>query len=123
VLAGSSKNASTCNHYRVQDAPSKRRPPSITAGVWACTVIHTHMDQLCVKVTHARWDKTHKMVRDIWQEVSNRRKEVPSEVLGEGRVGGLNHKQLERRRGFLVYVAQNVFLPSAIPEGNTPYLG
>jgi hypothetical protein len=31
---------------------------------------------------------------------------VPSEVLGEDSAGGLNHKQLERCRGFLVYVAQ-----------------
>jgi hypothetical protein len=34
----------TCNHYGVQDAPRKRRPPSMTAGDWAGTVIHTHMD-------------------------------------------------------------------------------
>jgi hypothetical protein len=45
------KYASTCNHYGVQDAPRKRRPPSMTAGAWAVTVIHTHMDQVCVKVT------------------------------------------------------------------------
>jgi hypothetical protein len=31
---------------------------------------------------------------------------VPSEVLGEDSAGGLNHKQLERSRGFLVYVNQ-----------------
>jgi hypothetical protein len=28
-------------------------------------------------------------------------------VLGEDSAGGLNHKQMERRRGFLVYVAQS----------------
>jgi hypothetical protein len=47
------KYASTCTHYGVQDAPSKRPSPSITAGAWADTVIHTHMDQVCVKVTQA----------------------------------------------------------------------
>jgi hypothetical protein len=54
------------------------------------------MDQVCVKVKQSRWDKTRNMVRDIWQEFSDRRKEVPSEVLGEYSAGGLNHKQLER---------------------------
>jgi hypothetical protein len=46
------------------------------------------------------------MVHDIWKEFSDRWKEVPLEVLGEESAGGLNHKQLERRRGFMVYVAQ-----------------
>jgi hypothetical protein len=53
------------------------------------------------------------MVRYIWQEFSDRQKEVPSEVLGEDSTGGLTHKQLERRRGFLVYVAQAY--PSLVP--------
>jgi hypothetical protein len=85
----------------------------MTAGAWAGTVIHTHMDQVCVKVTQARWENTRKMVRDIWQEFSDRRKEVPSEVMGEDTADGLNHKQLERRRGFLVYVVQ--VYPSIVP--------
>jgi hypothetical protein len=76
------------------------------AGAWAGTVIHTHMGQVCVKVTKERWDKTRKMVRNIWQEYSDRQTELPVEVLGEDSSGGLNHKHLERRRGFLVYVAQ-----------------
>jgi hypothetical protein len=107
------KYASTCNHYGVQDDPRKRRTPSMTAGAWAGTVIHTHMGQVCVKVTQERWDKTRKMVCDIWQEYSDRRTELPVEVLGEDSAGGLNHKQLERRRGFLVYVAHAH--PSLVP--------
>jgi hypothetical protein len=63
------------------------------------------MGQICVKVAQERWDKTRKMVRDIWQEYSDRQTELPVEVLGEYSAGGLNHKQLERRRGFLVYMA------------------
>jgi hypothetical protein len=69
----------------------------MTAGAWAGTVIHTHMGQVCVKVTQERWDKTQKMVRDIWQEYSDRQTEFTVEVLGEDSAGGLNHKQLERR--------------------------
>jgi hypothetical protein len=107
------KYASTCNHYGVQDAPRKRRPPSMTAGAWAGTVIHTHMGQVCVKVTQERWEKTRKMVRDIWQEYSDRQTEFPVEVLGEDSAGGLNHQQLERHRCFLVYVAQAY--PSLVP--------
>jgi hypothetical protein len=53
------------------------------------------------------------MVRDIWQEYSYRQTELPVEVLGEDSAGGLNHKQLERRRGFIVYVAQAY--PSLVP--------
>jgi hypothetical protein len=53
------------------------------------------------------------MVHYIWQEFSDRRKEVPSEVLGGESAGGINHKQLERRRGFLLYVAQAY--PSLVP--------
>jgi hypothetical protein len=78
----------------------------MTAGEWTGTAIHTHMGQVCVKVTQERWDKTRKMVRDIWQEYSNRRTELSVEVLGEDSAGELNHKQLERRQGFIVYVAQ-----------------
>jgi hypothetical protein len=71
------------------------------------------MGQVCVKVTQERWDKTRKIVRDIWQEYSDRQTELPVEVSGEDSAGGLNHKQLERRRGFLVYVAQAY--PSLVP--------
>jgi hypothetical protein len=78
----------------------------MTAGAWAGTVIHTHMGHLFVKVTQERWDKTRK-------EYSDRQTELPVEVLGEDSAGGLNHKQLERRRGFLVYVAQAY--PSLVP--------
>jgi hypothetical protein len=85
----------------------------MTAGDWDGTVIHTHMGQVCVKITQERWDKTRKMVRDIWQEYSNRQTELPVEVLGEDSAGGLNNNQLERRRGFLVYVAQA--FPSLVP--------
>jgi hypothetical protein len=53
------------------------------------------------------------MFHDIWQEFIDRWKEVPSEVLGEDSAGGLNHKQLDRRRGFLLYVAQAY--PSLVP--------
>jgi hypothetical protein len=60
----------------------KRRPPSMTAGACAGTVIHTHMGQVCVKVTQERWDKTRKMVRDIWQEYNDRQTEFLVEVLG-----------------------------------------
>jgi hypothetical protein len=85
----------------------------MTAGDWAGTVIHTRMGQVCVKVTQERWDKTRKMVRDIWQEYSDRQTELPVEVLGEDSAGDLNHKQLERRQGFLVYVDQAY--PSLVP--------
>jgi hypothetical protein len=85
----------------------------MTAEAWADTVIHTHMGQICVKVTQERWDKTLNMVRDIRQEYSDRKTEFPVEVLGEDSAGGLNHKQLERRRDFLVYVAQTY--PSLVP--------
>jgi hypothetical protein len=107
------KYASTCNHYGVQDAPRNRQPPSITSGACSGTVIHTNMVQVCVKVTQERWDKTRKMVRNIWQEYNDRQAEFPVEVLGEDSAGGLNHKQLERRRGFLVYVDQAY--PSLVP--------
>jgi hypothetical protein len=107
------KYASTCNHYGFQDSPRKCRPPSMTSGAWDGTVIHTCMGQVCVKLTKERWDKTHKMVRDIWQEFSDRQKEVPVEVLGEYSAGGINRKQLERRQGFLVYVAHAY--PSLVP--------
>jgi hypothetical protein len=71
------------------------------------------MGQVYVKVTQERWDKTRKMVHDIWQEYSDRQTEFPVEVLGEDSAGGLNHNQLERRKGFLVYVVQAY--PSLVP--------
>jgi hypothetical protein len=78
----------------------------MTAGYWAVTFIHTNTDQVSVKVTQERWEKTRKMVRDIWQEFSGHQREVPSEVLGEDSAGGLDHKHLEGCRCVLVYMAQ-----------------
>jgi hypothetical protein len=45
------------------------------------------------------------MMRDIWQEYSDHQTKLPVEVLGEDSAGGLSHNQLERGRGFLLYVA------------------
>jgi hypothetical protein len=111
---------SSGRYFKSKDVPRKRRPPSVEAEAWAGTMIHTNMDQVCVKVTHTQWNKTRKMVHDIWQDFSDHQREVPSEVMGGDSAGALNHKQLEIRRGFLVYVTQSY--PSGVPYLNRIHL-
>ena len=78
--------------FGLQDAARKRRDASQTPGAWAGTVIHTDGEEVLLLVSQDKWDKTRKWVQ--WMHKHTR--------------DGLSfsHKELERCRGFLIYVSR-----------------
>jgi hypothetical protein len=85
--------------FGIQDAPRKRREASQTPGAWAGTIIHTSNGMVTVLVSQDKWDKTKKWIN--WM----------SDVLSRG--NEISHKELERCRGFLIYVSRTykAFVP------------
>ena len=90
----SSKVAKTAAYHGCQDAARKRRPPRLLPGAWAGAVIEATPDAVYKRVSQDRWEKTRAKVGQIrtWLGSSG---DPPS----------LPRKDLERARGFLVYVA------------------
>ena len=87
-----SKMAKGASYFGLQDAARKRRSPSKSPGAWAGAVIEAANDGKVYKtVAQERWDKTRKFVHTLkdWAD-------------GGGLV---DRKELERIRGFLVYVS------------------
>jgi hypothetical protein len=76
----------------IQDALRKRTEPSLRAGAWAGTLIHTDQDEVAVSVTQEKWDKARSYVLDI------------QAVLEQGTE--FDFKKLEQQRVFLVYVTR-----------------
>jgi hypothetical protein len=81
--------SSGCAHLGLQDAARKRRPPSQTPGSWAGSDVHTIQGRVSVLVSQARWDGMKTIIREIQEESADK--------------GSLAHKDLERKRGKLVY--------------------
>ena len=79
----------------LQNAPRKTRPPGMTNGAWAGSVVHTDQGEVVKLVTQERWTKTREMIRDIANDLNEG---------GKGRL--LDRGVLGSRRGFLVYVAR-----------------
>jgi hypothetical protein len=74
----------------LQFAARKSRPRSFTPGPWAGSVVHSAGGQVSVSVTPEKWAKTKRIVQSLLHKVQ------------QGEL--LNHKSLERDRGFLVHV-------------------
>jgi hypothetical protein len=81
--------SSGCAYLGLQDAARKRRPPSQTPGSWAGSDVHTTHDRVSVLLSQARWDGMKDIIREIQAESAEK--------------GNLGHKDLERKRGKLVY--------------------
>jgi hypothetical protein len=92
--------ASVCSYLGIQDASRKRRSASKTPGAWAGTVILTDEDGVYVTVSQEKWEKSRAMVASTLEEL-------------EANDGWLDHKALERRRGFLLYVTRTY--PTMVP--------
>jgi hypothetical protein len=92
--------ASVCNHLGVQDAARKRREASQTPGAWAGSVISTDGKGVFVTVSQEKWDKARTMIEATREELASNG-------------GCTNHKELERRRGFLLYVTRTY--PAMVP--------
>jgi hypothetical protein len=97
----SQRVSSVLGSLGIQDAPRKRRPPSLEPGAWAGGVVHSSNDEVNVLVTEERWAKTQGIIRRIALDMDS-----PC---------GMRYDLLNSDRGFLVYVTR------AYPS-MTPYL-
>jgi hypothetical protein len=86
------KAATKVNYLGIQSAPRKRRPPSQEGGAWAGSLVHTTEGMVVVLVSEEKWQKTRDKVRWIREALDKE--------------GGVDRKELERHRGFLVYVSR-----------------
>lgn len=93
--------AAVLNSLGVQEAARKRRWGSRKAGAWAGLIVQTTDDEVIVMVDPEKWLKTKRYIGDILDELKNS---------GNGK---LNRKELERKRGFLIYVTRTY--PSMVP--------
>jgi hypothetical protein len=84
--------AKESEHRGIQHAARERRDVSQTPGAWAGSVVHTSDSLVTIMVEQTKWDKT--KVRLQW--VSCQLEEGPD----------VEHKPLERVRGFLNYAMQ-----------------
>ena len=89
-----------CSYLGIQDASRKCRMASQTPGAWAGAVISTDGEGVFVTVSQEKWDKAREMVRAILEEMQLNQ-------------GWLDHKPLERKRGFLLYVTRTY--PAMVP--------
>ena len=74
----------------IQDAARKRTEPSTTPGPWAGSVVHTQ-EGVTLLISDKKWDKTQKLVVEL--------RDMLAEPI-------LDRKNLERIRGFLIYVSR-----------------
>ena len=91
--------ASVANSLGIQDAARKRRFSSRKPGAWAGSVVETTDKGVFVTVSQEKWDKCKRYIGDIIEEL--------------GRTQQLNHKELEKKRGFLIYVTRT--FPAMVP--------
>jgi hypothetical protein len=85
--------ASRLQYLGIQDAPRKRRPSTQKPGAWAGCVFEISPDKIGKTVTQEKWDKAKAIVESI-----------AGKVLSDGSSPELDHKELERQRGFLVHL-------------------
>ena len=83
----------------LQDASRKRRPPGEETGAWTGAVVWTSNNGIVVMTTQEKWDKAKLQLQWIADNIDN--------------TNGMDHKTLERIRGFMVYVSQTY--PSLVP--------
>ena len=82
----------TLSYLGLQDASRKRTEVSRSPGEWAGTLVETVDDRTSILVSFKKWMKGKAIFVWIRDELEKR--------------GCLNHKQLERDRGFLIYLSR-----------------
>jgi hypothetical protein len=92
---------SRLQYLGIQDAARKRRPPSQTPGAWAGAIFKITPERISKSISQAKWDKGAKMIDELLDrfQTDDRPK--------------LEHKDLERKRGFLGHVAMT--FPALVP--------
>ena len=85
---------SRLQYLGIQDAARKRRPSSQSGGAWAGTIFLITENTICKTVSQEKWEKGKKLVQFFSERCSDPQQPP-----------GLNHKDLERKRGFLVHLS------------------
>jgi hypothetical protein len=83
------KAGSTLHFLGLQEAPRKYRPGSMTPGPWVRSMAYTNDGEVLVLISKKKWDKGKGITRDLMLQTKQSR--------------WLDHKELERGRGFLIY--------------------
>ena len=90
--AASRRAASFLNSLGIQDAPRKRRDPSMTPGAWSGSICLCDTNTVDLVVAQERWDKAKRMI--LWMK----------EAIQSG--PEIEFKTLESHRGFLIYLVR-----------------
>ena len=106
------KISSIFGYLGIQDAARKRRPPTTRPGAWAGSMIYVDPNNIGVYVDHDKWQKTKDHLEWIETQLNNYNNIADIRLQPNA---GILHKELEKRRGFLVYISRTY--PSM-----TPYL-
>jgi hypothetical protein len=92
--------ASTVNSLGIQEAARKRRWGRRRPGAWAGSIVESTEEGVFVTVSQEKWEKSRRYIGDIIAELKD--------------AGGmLEFKELEKKRGFLIYVTRTY--PSMVP--------
>ena len=95
--------ASRLQYLGIQDAPRKRRPPSLSPGAWAGGVFSTKDQKVTKSVMQEKWDKGKRLIDELISE-SNL-----------DPMHNFSYKRLEQVRGFLCHLSMTY-------ETLTPFL-
>ena len=106
------KFSSTISYLGIQDAARKRRPPTTRPGAWAGSMIYIDENNVGVYVDQSKWEKTQNNIKWIRDQIMSCCDVTDFKLTSNY---GIDRKELERKRGFLVYVSRTY--PSM-----TPYL-
>ena len=87
----------------LQDTRRKRTEASQAPGEWAGTMVESTNNQTSLLVSISKWQKGTGMLVRIQEELETR--------------GCLNHKQLERDQGFLIYLSRTYLNMSPYLKG------
>lgn len=88
----SQRTSTTLGFLGIQDAARKRRDPGEETGAWTGSIVWTTNHEVSVMTSQEKWDKTRNhlsWIKDCMQDPR-----------------GIENKQLQSCRGFLVYVAR-----------------
>ena len=96
--------ASRLQFLGMQDAARKKKPPSLDAQAWAGCIIKTDGEDVEKTVSQEKWDKAKSYLKELKRQAGT-----------EEQPGMVNHKFLQRARGFFNHLGITIeFLPPAL---------
>ena len=104
--------SSMISYLGIQDAARKRRPPTTRPGAWAGSMVYVDSKHVGVYIDQTKWTKTKEHIRWIKDQIMACDRIIETKLPHNY---GIDRKELERRRGFLVYVSRTY-------PAMTPYL-